>query len=110
MWLFVAQALAAPEFVQLIEASGESHSLPSLNSDCILGLVQRAYEWGSNEESRMAVAAGIGQAVVDAARERLTSRLRQKEQMSAFATQFGEGLHDEILDGDDSDEAAGWSD
>ena len=109
MRLLVHQALAAPEHVQLIEASGEGHSLPSLDSECLLGLVQKAYEWGASEQTRMASAAGIGQAVVEAARERLVARLHQKEQMSAFASQFGQANSGEVDGGDDSDDA-GWSD
>lgn len=109
MPLIVNQALAAPEYVQLVEAIGEGHALSSLNSDGLLGLVQKAHDWGASEQIRLASAAGIGQAVVDAARERLEARLRQKEQMSAFVNQFQQDLRGETS-GDDSDEDAGWSD
>lgn len=103
------KALAAPEVVQLIEASGEGHALASLSSDGLLSLLQKAYEWGSSPETRMAAAAEVGQDIVEAARERLTARFRQVEQMSAFVRQIGGRMLGE-MEGDEDHDDEGWSD
>ena len=106
----LAQALAAPEFAQLVEATGDDHSLPSLNPQCLLRLAQMAHEWGGSEDLRRAEAAKLDPAVIEAARERLTSQLRQKEQMSAFASKLRGRLRDEVDVERDTDSDEGWCD
>ena len=84
--------------------------MPSLSPQCLLRLAEKAYQWGGSEDLRRAEAAKLDPAVIQAARERLTSQLRQKEQLSAFASQFRGRLRDEVGAESDTDSDERWSD
>ena len=81
------EAAAAAGAVQLLEARGEGHSLPSLSHSSggpLIRLVAAAYHWGADTEGRAVAAAAVGPEASEAAGQRLAGRFRQKDQMSAF--------------------------